>query len=66
MCSVSGGVASVRIFGLKQDDDYDVQISSYITGQTSTATYSEAYKILKRDGKVVSKVLLSKDTYKRH
>ena len=66
MCSVSGGVASVRIFGLKQDDDYDVEISSYITGQTSTATYSEAYKILKRNGKVVSKVLLSKDTYKRH
>ena len=66
MCSVSGGVASVRIFGLKQDDDYDVQISSYITGQTSTATYSEAYKILKRNGKVVNKVLLSKDTYKRH
>ena len=66
MCSVSGGVASVRIFGLKQDDDYDVQISSYITGQTSTATYSEAYKILKRNGKVIKKVLLSKDTYKRH
>ena len=66
MCSVSGGVATVRIFGLKQDDDYDVEISSYITGQTSTATYSEAYKILKRDGKVVKKVLLSKDTYKRH
>lgn len=66
MCSVSGGVASVRIFGLKQDDDYDVEISSYITSQTSTATYSEAYKILKKNGKVVSKVLLSKDTYKRH
>lgn len=66
MCSVSGGVASVRIFGLKQDDDYDVEISSYITDQTSTATYSEAYKILKKNGKVVSKVLLSKDTYKRH
>ena len=66
MCSVSGGVATVRIFGLKQDDDYDVEISSYVTGQTSTATYSEAYKILKKNGKAVSKVLLSKDTYKRH
>ncbi len=66
MCSVSGGVATVRIFGLKQDDDYDVEISSYITGQTPTATYSEAYKILKKNGKVVNKVLLSKDTYKRH
>ena len=26
----------------------------------------EAYKILKKDGKVVSQTLLSKDTYKRH
>ena len=42
------------------------EISSYITGKTSTAIYSEAYKILKRDGKVVGSQLLSKDTYKRH
>lgn len=66
ICSVSGGVASCQIFGLKQDDDYEVQISSYETGRTATAIYSEAYKILKKDGKVVNKVLLSKDTYKRH
>ena len=65
-CSVSGGVAKFQIFGMKQEDDYDVEISSYITGRTSTAIYSEAYKILKRDGKEVNRVLLSKDTYKRH
>ena len=66
MFSVSGGVAKFQIFGLKQDDDYEVEISSYETGRTSTAIYSEAYKILKKDGKVVSKELMSKDTYKRH
>lgn len=66
VCSVSGGIASCQIFGLKQDNDYQVEISSYETGRTSTAIYSEAYKILKKDGKVVDKVLLSKDTYKRH
>lgn len=66
VCSVSGGIASCQIFGLKQDNDYQVEISSYETGRTSTAIYSEAYKILKKDGKVVNKVLLSKDTYKRH
>lgn len=65
-CSVSGGVANFKIFGLKQDDDCEVQISSYETGRTSTAIYSEAYKILKRDGKEVGRELLSKDTYKRH
>lgn len=66
VCSVSGGVANFQIFGLKQEDDYQVEISSYQTGKTSTAIYSEAYKILKKDGKVVDKQLLSKDTYKRH
>ncbi len=65
-CSVSNGIANFQIFGLKQDDDYDVEISSYETGRTATAIYSEAYKILKKDGKVVNKQLLSKDTYKRH
>lgn len=65
-CSVSDGIANFQIFGLKQDDDYDVEISSYETGRTATAIYSEAYKILKKDGKVVNKQLLSKDTYKRH
>ena len=66
VCSVSGGVATFQIFGLKQEDDCEVEISAYVTGRTSTAIYSEAYKILKRDGKVIGSELLSKDTYKRH
>lgn len=66
VCSVSGGIAQFQIFGLKQDNDYEVQIVSYETGRTSTAIYSEAYKILKKDGKEVSRELMSKDTYKRH
>ena len=65
-CSVSGGVATFNIFGLKSDNEYEVVISSRITGQTSSATYSEAYRILKQNGQVVSSELLSKDTYKRH
>ena len=66
VCSVSGGVANFQIFGMKQEDDCEVQISSYETGRTATAIYSEAYKILKRNGQIVDRQLLSKDTYKRH
>lgn len=66
VCSVANGVASFQIFGMKQEDDCEVQISSYETGRTSTAIYSEAYKILKRGGQIVDRQLLSKDTYKRH
>lgn len=66
VCSVSGGIANFQIFGMRQEDDVEVEISSYETGRTATAIYSEAYKILKRNGQVVDKQLLSKDTYKRH
>lgn len=66
VCSVSSGIANFQIFGLKQEDDCQVEISSYETGRSLTAIYSEAYKIIKRDGKVISTELLSKDTYKRH
>ena len=66
VCSVSGGIANFQLFGMKTENDYEVEISSYQTGKTATAIYSEAYKILKKNGQVVSKELLSKDTYKRH
>ncbi len=66
VCSVSGGIAKFEIYGLKTNNEYDVEISSYVTGTTSTSTYSEAYRILKQNGQVISTELLSKDTYKRH
>ena len=66
VCSVSGGVANFQIFGLKSDNEYEVEMSNYETKRTSTAIYSEAYRILKQNGQVVSSELLSRDTYKRH
>lgn len=65
-CSVSNGIANFKIFGLKLENDYEVQITSRITGTTSNAIYSEAYKTLKKNGNVVSTERISKDTYKRH
>ena len=65
-CSVSGGVAKCNIFGVKTDNDYEVQLSSRITSTTSNAIYSEAYKTLKKNGTVISTTLLSKDKYLRH
>ena len=66
VCSVSGGIAKFDIYGLRTDNEYQVEISSYVTGSTSDSTYSEAYRILKQNGQVISTELLSKDTYKRH
>lgn len=79
----------VKVYGLKEEDDYDVEIVSYRTGSIPfTTTYttdaslpsgetkviqagsngarSEAYRVLKKNGKVVSRQLLSKDTYSPH
>ena len=66
VCSVSGGIAKFDIYGLRTNNEYEVEISSYVTGSTADSTYSEAYRILKQNGQVVSTELLSKDTYKRH
>lgn len=65
-CSVSNGIANFKIFGLKSENDYQVQITSRITATTSNAIYSEAYKTLKKNSVVVSTETISKDTYKRH
>lgn len=66
VASVSGGIAKFEIYGLKSDNEYEVEISSYVTGSSANSTYSEAYRILKQNGQVVSRELLSRDTYKRH
>ena len=65
-CSVSNGIANFQIYGLKRESDYEVVISSYETGRTANAIYSEAYKILKQNGQEIKRELLSKDVYKRH
>lgn len=87
--SVSRGTITVKIFGLKEENEYDVEIQSYITGyiqyktinkndanlnvgQTkviesgSNGCKSVCYRILKQNGQVVSKKLLSSDTYNPH
>ena len=66
VCSVNRGIAKFEIYGLKTDNDYEVEITSRITSQNANYTYSEAYKTLKQNGKVVSTTVLSRDTYKRH
>lgn len=66
LCSVSNGIANFKILGLKSENDYEVELSSRITGTTSNAIYSEAYKTLKKNGTIISTEILSKDTYKKH
>lgn len=83
---VEGGVAKVSIYGIKEEEEYDVTIQSTITERIPyTVNYiddpeleegkevieqagaegakSITYKIVKYNGMVVSKTVLSTDTY---
>lgn len=64
--SVSGGIATVSIYGLKTKDDYKITISSRRVGSYGGYTTYKAYKHYKKNGKTVKTVLLSTDTYKNH
>ena len=66
LCTVSGGVAKCEIYGLKENPDYDVEITSRVTETTSTSIKSETYKTVRQNGQVISSERINKDTYKRH
>lgn len=65
-CSVENGIANFKILGLRTENDYEVEITSRVTGTTSNAIYSEAYKTLKQNGEIISSEMIARDTYKRH
>ena len=84
--TVSGGVATVQVWGVREEVEYDITIE---TKKTATIKYTtqyiqtsslpagqqkivqsgnngskyEAYKVKRLNGEVVSRTLLSKDTY---
>ena len=66
ICTVSGGVAKCEIYGLKENPDYDVEITSEITEKTSTSIKSATYKTVRQNGQIISSERISRDTYKRH
>lgn len=86
IAKAENGVVKVSIYGIKQDDDYQVTIDSKVTSIIESETQyqednsltkgeevtiqngedgctSETYKTLIKNGVIVSKTLVSKDTY---
>lgn len=65
--SVSGGVATVNIYGLRTDQEYDsIRIESKTIKSTNSSFVVDAYKVYRKDGEVVKSEKLSRDTYKKH
>ena len=65
-CTVSGGVAKCKIYGVKENPEYTVKINAKITSQTDSYTKSVTYRILSLNGKQVSSEKIYNCTYKRH
>jgi len=85
--NAKNGVISVTITGIKEEKEYDIELTSTVLSTTPCETTYEkvstlnegqekviqkghsgqtsvAYKIVKYNGQVISKTVLSKDTYK--
>ncbi len=66
--SVDGGSATVSIYGYKNPNEvnYDISIETNLVKSTSTSLIYDAYKVYKQNGQVVNRERLSRDTYKRY
>ncbi len=65
-CSVNNGIAKFDIYGLKEGNEYNVDVSSQITSRTANAINSKTYRTLSINGQVVKSELICRDTYKVH
>lgn len=66
--SVEGGVATVSIYGYKNENDpeYEISIETSLVKTTSTSLVYDAYKVYKQNGVVVNREKMSRDTYKKY
>ncbi len=66
--SVENGVAMVSIYGYKNENDpeYEISIATNLVKTTSTSLVYDAFKVYKQNGVVVKREKLSRDTYKKY
>ena len=63
------GICNLRLDDtnpIKEDTEYDVEVTSAINKRTSTNIYSTTYRTLKLNGQTVKSEMVCKDTYKVH
>ena len=68
--TVSGGVATVSIYGLKTDEEYDISIETEIIKTIAKKTSSgytgyvvDSYKVYRQNGTIIKREKISRDTY---
>lgn len=65
-CSVNGGIAKFDIYGLKENTEYNVEVTSKVTSRTANAINSVTYRTTSINGKVINRQVVCRDTYKVH
>lgn len=66
--SVEGGIAKVSIYGYKNQNDpeYEISIENNLVKTTAKSLVYDAYKVYKQNGVVVKREKMSRDTYKKY
>ena len=65
-CSVAKGIAKFDIWGVKEENEYDVNVYSNVTSRTSSYIKSSTYRTLKQNGAVIKNENIANFTYKVH
>ncbi len=65
-CSVEKGRATFNIRGVKQDNEYEVNVYANVTSKTSSYIKSVTYRTLKQNGKTIKTEKIMNATYKTH
>lgn len=64
--NVSDGYATVKIYGLSREVEYDQKLETTTIKNTATSLVVDSYRVLRLNGKVVEKRRIFRDTYKKH
>ena len=62
--SVEGGIITAKIFGIRENDEYEIAIDAGRVGTSGAYSYYNAYKVYKQNGVEVKREFLSKDLYR--
>ncbi|MBR2156160.1 MAG: VanW family protein [Clostridia bacterium] len=65
-CSVSRGIATFNIYGVKEENEYEVSVYAKVNSKTSKYIKSSTYRTIKSNGTIINNELIANFTYKTH
>ena len=62
--NVQGGIITATIYGIRENEEYEISIESKKTGTSGIYSIYNAYKVYKENGIEIKREFLSRDLYK--